>query len=171
MGKKQEAFIGRRVFCPDGVKGTIDREVPAEQSPTGLLAVLVLRDDHASYWYNTIDLSIIQPRTHTMNLDPGERLERLVAEMEELRAAAERFEALKNEVKAAIVEPAYATGVAWEDGDSIEVCLNGGRAVVRAYMMRQRRVDATRMQAEAPELYEHFLTQTSAMALRGIKPS
>lgn len=159
-------MVGRRVVCPDEVKGTVLTETPVSTGSheRGVVYVGVERDDKKITAYPLSDVRVIAPRVLTHDAAPDTRLGQLVAEFGRLRADAERYEALKREIKAAV--PDVVGDVAWEDGDSVDVRAGAGLPELRVYPMSRRTVDVERMKAEYPEGYKYFLTRSSSIALK-----
>lgn len=169
MPRKQDgSLIGRRVICPDSVKGRVTEEYPRVQRPQQ--GVLVERDDSVVELYALSAVKLIEPRTHTKHITHDTRLSQLIAEYASLADAAARFEELKAQIKAETADLSFAdagTGVAWEDGDSVEV--DTGALKVRVYPMNRVSIDVEKMKAEYPQGYAYFLKRTSTLALKLLK--
>lgn len=160
--KSSDSLEGRRVVCPDGVKGEVVQEYPVPGSAHPSLRVR--RDDGIQDVYPARAVTLIEPRTHTLPLSGDTRLAQLIAEFASLEAAAKRYDDLKKQIKEALPDATLPLGVAWEDGDSVEI--HAPAAIVRAYPMTRSSIDVERMKREYPEGYHYFLRTTQTVALR-----
>jgi hypothetical protein len=107
------------------------------------------------------------PTIPTVTVEPGSRLDDLLALYDQLKAQADeaeqRFETVKNAVKAELA--AAAPGA-----PQVDVAHPALAQPLRLSYVEAWRLDAKRMKAEAPELYVTYAAKSGSWQLRGVKP-
>ncbi len=104
--------------------------------------------------------------TNTVKVEPGSRLEDLLATYDHLKAqadeAAERFETVKTAIKVELA--AAAPGVA-----QVDVAHQSLAQPLRLSWVESWRLDARRMKVDDPATYVQYAVKGGSWQLRGVK--
>lgn len=107
------------------------------------------------------------PTIPQVKVEPGSRLDDLLAMYDQLKAAAEEAEARFDTVKNAIK---FELGALGGGAPQVDVAHSALTQPLRLSYVESWRLDAKRMKAEAPETYVRYAAKSGSWQLRGVKP-